>query len=127
MSSLEIKEHSNSEFSTREYQELAIRSLELLNQRGGKIDVIRNIILMIKEFTGFEAVGIRLKEGNDYPYYEAFGFSEGFVQDERYLCAYDINEEILIDQEGRPVLECMCGYVISGKYESALNFFTEKG
>ncbi|MDY6970073.1 MAG: PAS domain-containing protein, partial [Spirochaetota bacterium] len=54
-------------------------------------------------------------------------FSEGFVQDERYLCAYDINDEILIDQEGRPVLECMCGYVISGNYESALNFFTEKG
>ena len=38
---------------------------------------------------GCEAVGIRLKDGDDYPYYEARGFPQEFVRLENQLCARD--------------------------------------
>ena len=66
--------------------ELAVRVLEALNAPTGTTDAIRDILLLVKEFTGFEAVGIRLHEGDDYPYYETSGFPAAFVQAEKHLC-----------------------------------------
>jgi len=108
-------------------QKLATHVLELLNRSGGKIDIIRNILLLIKEFTSFEAVGIRLKEGEDFPYYETIGFPAHFVEAERYLCAHNQNGEFIRDPEGNPYLECMCGNVICGRTFPSLPFFTEGG
>ena len=76
---------------------------------------------------GIEAVGIRLNEGDDYPYYVTDGFSEGFVRAEKYLCKYDSAGKIECDGEGNPVLECMCGNVLCGRTDEALPFFTPGG
>ena len=108
-------------------QKLAIQVLDLLNKSGEKAELIRGMLLLIKEFEGFEVVGIRLKEGDDFPYYEANGFPVDFVEDERYLCAHDETGEVIRDSEGKPLLECMCGTVISGKTDPCLPFFTEGG
>ena len=107
--------------------ELSIRTLELLNKSDKKIDTIRELLLLFKEFTGFEAVGIRLNEGKDYPYYETNGFEESFVKAERYLCAKDKSGEIICDADGNPVLECMCGNIIKGRFDPSLDFFTTNG
>ena len=62
--------------------------------------MIRDIVLRIKAETGMEAIGIRLNEGDDFPYYETKGFSEEFVQMERYLCAYDQTGKVVRDDVG---------------------------
>ncbi|MBM4137519.1 MAG: PAS domain S-box protein [Nitrospira sp.] len=112
-----------------EYQKLLTQVLELLNQTAEKsdIDIIRNIVLLIKELTGFEAVGVRLKEGLDFPYYYTSGFPSDFVEAERYLCARDQAGELILDSKGNPYLECMCGNVICEITNPSLPFFTKGG
>ncbi|MDY6934554.1 MAG: PAS domain S-box protein [Spirochaetota bacterium] len=108
-------------------QYLATQVLEILNQYGNKQDVIQNILRKIKEITGFDAIGLRLQDGEDYPYYMINGFSTQFVEVERYLCARDSVGRLMRDSTGNPVLECMCGNVICGRTDPSLSFFTEGG
>ena len=101
--------------------------LELLNRPEGFAGSVHDILQMIKMNTGFEAVGIRLRERGDFPYYEADGFSEDFIQAERYLCARDEEGKIIRDGQGNPVPECMCGNILCNRINPALPFFTEGG
>jgi PAS domain S-box-containing protein len=116
----ELREHE-------ERQRLTAQILALLNRSDDETDSIRDILVLVKEFTGFEAVGIRLSEGEDFPYYETRGFPADFVAAERYLCARDQAGELIRDSEGNAVLECMCGNVICGRTDPSLAFFTEGG
>jgi len=112
---------------TEQCQNLACQVLELLNQTDSKIDLIKDILFLVKAATGFEAIGIRLREGEDFPYYETIGFSKEFVKAEKYLCARDQTGRITRDSAGDPYLECMCGNVICGRTNPSLPFFTEGG
>lgn len=108
-------------------QTLTIRILKLLNMPRGKTDLVKKILMYIKDFTGFEAVGIRLREGEDYPYYEAKGFPADFIKSENFLCTKHEAGEMACDKYGLPVLACMCGTVIRGRTDPSKPFFTEKG
>ncbi len=119
----DITEHKQAE----EYQKMALQILELLNQSDERLNIIREILLVIKGFTGVEAVGIRLREGEDFPYYETNGFPPEFVEAERSLCAHDQAGKMIRDWKGNPSLECMCGNVICGRTTPELPFFTEGG
>ncbi len=119
----DITEHRRAE----ERQGLATRVLALLNQPGEMVDIIHNILLAVKESTGFEAVGIRLRQSDDFPYYETSGFPADFVATENALCTRDSNGELIRDSEGRPCLECMCGNVICGRTDPSTPFFSEGG
>ncbi len=110
-----------------ERQRLFLKILDLLNEIREKGDLIRKILYLLKEETKIEAIGIRLREGEDFPYYETSGFPEVFVEEERYLCARDEKGEIIRDAQGNPCLECMCGIVLRGRTNSSLPFFTEGG
>ncbi len=108
-------------------QGLQARLLDMLNCADSPTDVIRRISGEIKRYTGFDAVGIRLRDGDDFPYYETSGFSHEFLQAERYLCTRDDQGEIVRDHQGNPYLECMCGNVICGRIDASRPFFTEGG
>lgn len=111
----------------QEKQRLIVRVLELLNRSDEGVDAIREILLLIKQFTGFEAVGIRLRDGDDYPYYETHGFSPKFVQAENSLCTRSKVKSIQCKDADDVYLECMCGAVISGRINTSLPFFTRSG
>ncbi len=110
-----------------EYKRFKRELLEILTDSKSQISLIEELLNRIKEFTDFEAIGIRLKEGSDFPYYETKGFPKRFVELERSLCERDEDGEIIRNPEGNPVLECMCGNVIRGRTDPDLPFFTEKG
>ena len=110
-----------------ETRELAIEILALLNERVVKIDLIGRILLLVKEFSGFEAVGIRLRQGENFPYCVTEGFSDDFVAEENCVCQRDACGEIIRDSEGQPILECMCGEIIRGRTDASLPFFTTGG
>ncbi len=106
---------------------LAAKILESVNREGTIPDVIRNVVTLIKHFADFEAVGIRFRDGDDFPYFEAKGFSNDFIEAENYLCARDEKGRIVRDSDGKPLLECMCGTVLSGRTDPTMPFFTEAG
>ena len=98
-------------------QALAMKVLAALNRQNDIGLLVGDILRLIKDGTGLEAVAIRLKEGDDYPYYVANGFSPAFVEVERFLCERDGSGKAVLDAGGDPVLECMCGNVIRGRFD----------
>jgi PAS domain S-box-containing protein len=112
---------------TEQRQQLAGRILECLNREVAGMEIIRDVLALIKESAGFEAVGIRMHEGDDFPYFITKGFGAEFIEAENYLCARDENGEIIYDSQGKPHLECMCGNVLRGRTDPASPLFTEGG
>ena len=109
-------------------QALHARALEVLNRTNEWHDLIRDLLVEIKNSIGIEAVGIRLQDGDDFPYFETKGFSSEFVERERYLCNHLCETgKCARDETGTPVLECICGHVIQGRTDPTQPFFTEKG
>ncbi len=108
-------------------QNLTLHIFEILNKQSITKEVIREVLLGIKTYTGIEAVGIRLKDGDNYPYYETSGFSLNFVKSEMNLCAVDKNGDILRNSNNKPYLECLCRKVISGNINLELPCFTSYG
>jgi len=106
---------------------LAHEILDQLNKNEESEIMINKVIQAIKNKTGFEAVAIRLQEGEDFPYYKTTGFSEEFVEAERYLCCYDKEGKIIRNTKGDPLLDCMCGNILCGRVDSTKSFFTEGG
>jgi PAS domain S-box-containing protein len=108
-------------------RELSLKILELLNNTDEKNILIRRLLNLFKEDGHFESVGIRLREGNDFPYYETNGFSSEHVRNENRLCVICDKDELLRDDQGNPILECMCGNVISERFDPTKPFFTCRG
>ncbi|MGA2402318.1 MAG: GAF domain-containing protein [Syntrophobacteraceae bacterium] len=108
-------------------RETTVEFLRLVNQSTGKNDLVRAAAAFFQRQSGCEAVGIRLKEGDDYPYYEASGFPERFVLLENSLCARDAAGNIIRDSAGDPYIECMCGNVICGRVDPSKPFFSPDG
>ncbi len=124
---LEIATDSTERKRMEERERLVRDVLNHLNHSDSAAEMIRNILQQIKKNMGFEAVGMRLRESADFPYYETSGFPDHFVQMERSLCARDETGEIVCDTQGNPVLECMCGNVLCGRTNPQFPFFTEAG
>lgn len=108
-------------------REITINLLSLLNASNDLPELIASVTELLKSWSGCEAVGIRLKKGDDYPYYQTQGFPAGFVNLENSLCIRDIQGQILRDDCGNPILECMCGNIIYGRFDPKMPFFTEHG
>jgi hypothetical protein len=89
--------------------------------------VLAEILEEIRNLSGCQGVGIRLENNGDYPYYVHEGFPKFFILKENSLCATDHEGNPIVDENGNPLLECMCGNVIKGRFDSKLPFFTEKG
>jgi len=113
--------------ATRLREVMLASSLSTLNATTSN-DAIKEVLHHIKEFSGIESVAVRLQEGDDYPYYAVEGFSEEFVKRENFIRACDPDSgTVLKDSKGTPTLECMCGNIIQGRFDSTFPFFTEYG
>ena len=108
-------------------REIAVQFLGLINTSAGLPDLIAAATGFFHEHSGCEAVGMRLKAGDDFPYYETRGFPPEFVQAENSLCRRDAGGQMQRDAAGNPLIECMCGNVICGRFDPAKPFFTPAG
>src|ERR1019366_6371419 len=109
------------------YQNLSAEILSALNEPLGVRDAVERILAAIKRETGFDAVGIRLRSGDDFPYFVQNGFSPDFLLTENTLVAHDENGDLCRDQNGNVTLECTCGLVLSGQADPASPLFTKDG
>ena len=120
-----------SDISERKFQEdereLSTRLVLLINTPGDFRQRMQALAASLQGWSGCEAIGIRLHDGDDYPYYETRGFPAAFVRLESRLCSYGPDGQIERDFEGNPVLECMCGNVLQGRFDPSKPFFTGHG
>ncbi|MBI5583371.1 MAG: PAS domain S-box protein, partial [Deltaproteobacteria bacterium] len=68
-------------------RDLTVDLLRLVNESHSQEEMIRRAATFFQQQSGFEAVGIRLQEEDDYPYFEARGFPAEFVLAENSICA----------------------------------------
>lgn len=108
-------------------RDLIEKFIILVQDECNKEDLIEKIIMFFKKNIELDAVGLRLKEKDDYPYYTTLGFSDHFVRAENFLCKRDEKGNIIRDEKGKPILECMCGYVIENKIDCERSCFTKRG
>ena len=110
-----------------EEHEFASRLILLVNSPGDFRQLMSALTASLKRWSGFDAVGIRLREGDDFPYYQTSDLPPRFIEEESHLCVYDQNGEAVRDDTGKPILECMCGNVIYGRVDPDKPFFTANG
>jgi hypothetical protein len=90
--------------------------------------VLREILGEICSLSDCQSIGIRLHNNNgDYPYYVHEGFPEFFIIKENSVCAKDEEDKAIFDEDDSPLLECMCGNVLKGRFDPKHPYFTEKG
>ena len=111
----------------QEYKELGLSILHLLNEKGSPHEAVRCLIGVLKERTGLDAVGLRLQDGADFPYFAAAGFPEDFLLTENTLAERGADGGVCRDGNGKACLECTCGLVISGKTDPTHPLFTRGG
>jgi signal transduction histidine kinase len=109
------------------YREMGREVLQILNEPGDIKDTIQRILAEFKTRAVFDAVGIRLQEGDDFPYYVQEGFSKDFLQMENSLIMRNTPDGVCRDEDGNISLECTCGLVISGKTDPAHPLFSPWG
>ena len=107
--------------------ELAVAFLRLMQEAKGRKEMIGASVAFFKARLDCEAVGIRMQEGEDYPYFGSSGFAPGFILAENSLCAREDMGEVVRDSAGYPILACMCGNVICGRFDPSKPFFTKNG
>jgi PAS domain S-box-containing protein len=112
---------------TEEQQILRLEILKTFHQRESLKTISEEVISLIKKHLGCEVSALRLKEGEDYPFFVNNGFPEEFIKSENYLLARDEKGDYLRDSSGRPVLACMCGIVINSKANQDKPFFSKEG
>ncbi len=112
---------------TDDQQRFSKQVLSLLNQNERRADIIEQLLLLFRQFSGMEAIGIRIREGNDYPYHTSTGFAREFIERDRYLCAHGPDGKICRDENGAPALACVCGIVLKAGTNPALPCFSPGG
>ncbi len=110
-----------------EEKEFRVKALHITSSAGSASELMRQVCTFLKDRFALDAVGIRFRNGYDFPYAAMEGFSQDFLEAESSLCAKKNVDEPIRDEEGRPVLECLCGIVISGHAGASKAYFTERG
>ncbi len=110
-----------------EYREMGREILQILNEPGDLQESIARVLATLKTRTGFDAVGIRLQDGEDFPYFVQQGFSDDFLLTENTLVERAADGGVCRDKDGSASLECTCGLVISGQTDPLNPLFTERG
>ena len=109
------------------YRELGREILQILNEPEDLQDYIQRVLAALKTRTGCDAVGIRLQDGEDFPYFTQDGFSRDFLRTENTLVERGANGAACRDTDGNVSLECTCGLVLSGKTPAGHPLFTRGG
>jgi PAS domain S-box-containing protein len=111
----------------KKYLEVGREVLQILNEFGDPRDSMQRVLDVLKQRTGFDAVGIRLQKDDDFPYYAQNGFSGDFLMTENTLVERSGDGQLCHDQDGNVSLECTCGLVLSGRTDPGNPLFTAGG
>ena len=101
--------------------------LAILGEGGHVEEMARKIVSAIQRASGFSAVGLRLRDGDDYPFIAATGYEAGFIEAEDSLTSPAPDGGLCREEDGSISLECTCGLVIRGPKTPGDPLFTPGG
>jgi PAS domain S-box-containing protein len=109
------------------YAEMSRENLQSLNETRDWQEATRSVIATLKKWTGFDAIGMRLQDGEDFRYCAQEGFPEDFLLAEDSLLERSGAPGACRDPGCSPRLECTCGLVLSGAADPTNPCFTPGG
>ncbi len=108
-------------------KEMSVRFLQLINSVNDTEELIRSSVEFFYENLGCEGVSIRVRDGEDYPFLFAKGFSPEFLEQERYLCERDPDGKLVGEPGPGVMLECLCGDVLCERLNADKSLYTSNG
>ncbi|HAZ13828.1 MAG: hypothetical protein A2X86_14465 [Bdellovibrionales bacterium GWA2_49_15] len=109
------------------HQRISSKILHISNETAEFSEAINGVLTTIQQELAIDAVGIRLRNEDDFPYFLQHGFSHDFILKENTLVSRAEDGSMCRDSGGKVCLECTCGVVISGKTDPSNVLFTTGG
>ncbi|MEE4240580.1 MAG: PAS domain S-box protein, partial [Desulfopila sp.] len=94
-------------------QRVTLRLLQVLHEHADMQTLASKAVELIQEWSGCEAVGIRVERSGAVPYYETKGFPADFISTANRRGSSMHGDEIRSGQNGYAELECLCGQFTS--------------
>lgn len=107
--------------------ETSLIALKILNETKGMRESIQHVFDLLKARIDVDAMGLRLQEGEDFPYFIQKGFSDDFLATENSLLEHTDSGDCCRDCTGKAFLECTCGLVLSDQIDTSYPFSTKGG
>ncbi len=108
-------------------RDMAVEVLRLANASQSLRRMVRETAVLFQRLSGCEALGLRLREGEDFPYWETIGLTPEFVLRENRLCTRDADGRQLENPDGTPLIQNLCGIVIQGRTDPKRPYFSTYG
>jgi phosphoribulokinase len=89
--------------------------------------VLKEFLNTLRESSDFQSVAIRLHKEGDFPYVLHMGFPEIFINKENTLNVRDREGNLVLDADGAPFVECMCGNILKKRCNPQYPYFTKDG
>ena len=109
------------------YNELYIDCMEILNSTREQEAAMDKVLEQIIKVSGCDAAGIRLQNGEDFPYFCQSGFPDDFLWTENFLISQDEDGKTVRNPDGTSSLDCFCGMVLCGRKIPGNPLFTPEG
>jgi len=109
------------------HREMTREILQILNEPDDLRLILERVLEVLKAAIGVDALGLRLQEGEDFPFFVHMGFSPEFLATENMLAVRGKDGALSRERDGRVRLECACGLVITGKTDAACPYTTHSG
>lgn len=90
-------------------------------------ETMKSILAAIRTIKDFDALAVRLHDGEDYPYVALDGLPGHFADKEKVLVSRDGEGKPLKDEKGKLCADCICGVVLTGRANPQLPCFTKQG
>lgn len=111
-----------------DFDRLGHEVLKELHESINTDTMILSIVKLIKKYSSIEAVGIRMKVGEDFPYIGTEGFDKDFFIHEKSMYKYNNKTgEPERDESGNIILECICGKILTGDITNIESHLSEGG
>lgn len=88
---------------------------------------LKEVLRDVFGFSECQSIAMRLNKSGDFPYYIHIGFPEFFIHKENTLTMTDEKGNMVLDSDGAPFLECMCGNILRKRFNPQSPFFTKSG
>ena len=111
----------------KDFRALLHRILHYSNRGGPVIDFLREVSKMVMEFSGCDAVELRLKEGYNYSLCEVRRGAKEFFRFEIIPWNQDDDGGSISGSQKDSGLELLCNCITHGHFDCSLPFFTKNG
>jgi PAS domain S-box-containing protein len=96
-----------------QYREMVVETLQILSGPGEFNRLLEPLAATFKSKSGLDAVGIRLRQGDNYPFSVQQGFSIRCMAECGDVLVRDPAGQSLKDSAGSVILRCACGLALS--------------